>query len=57
VSRLLSALPGDPGSRCPQLSFTRPLRRPGGGGLSPPLDYVLLRGALPPRPVPDGAAV
>ncbi|MFF1496915.1 SagB/ThcOx family dehydrogenase [Streptomyces sp. NPDC058304] len=36
--------PAFPGSGCP--SFTRPLRRPGGAGLSPPLDYVVLRGAL-----------
>jgi hypothetical protein len=33
-----------PGQAAP--SFTRPLRRPGGGGLSPPLDCMMLRGAL-----------
>jgi len=47
LSGLLPALPGDPRIRLPSASI-RPLRRPNGRGLPPPLEDVTLRCA-PPR--------
>src|SRR5882757_9297594 len=44
LSRLLPTFSGDPRGRLPPAS-TRPLRRPGGGALPSPHDYVGLRGA------------